>query len=73
MEYQLIKKQDITQKVKITLSMGMLKILHNACLDILHEHPEAIVYNAALEELQEIILNQENKQNETKNVQATTR
>jgi hypothetical protein len=59
--YRLIKMDDINNKVSITLSMAIIKILHNACVDILKEEPTLTAYKAALEELEEVILDQESK------------
>ncbi len=61
MEYHLVKKEDVIQNVNLTLTLGIVKILHNACVDILKEEPNMIAYKAALEELQEVIAQQESK------------
>lgn len=55
--YQLIKREDVTKNVNLTLTMGIIKILHNACVDVLKQEPNLNAYKAALEELQEVIDN----------------
>ena len=55
--YQLIKMEDVTKNVNLTLTMGIVKILHNACVDVLKQEPTLTAYKAALEELQEVIDN----------------
>ena len=57
MNYQLIQKDDAIKNVNHTLTLSMVKILHNACVDVLRTLPEypKTVYAFALEELQEII------------------
>ena len=59
--YHLIKMEDVTKNVNLTLTMGIVKILHNACVDILKEEPTLTAYKAALEELEQVILDQETK------------
>lgn len=61
MEYQLVKTEDVTKNVNLTLTMGIVKILHNACVDILKEEPTLTAYKAAMEELEQVILDQESK------------
>ena len=55
--YRLIKMEDVTKNVNLTLTMAIVKILHNACVDILKEQPTLTAYKAAMEELQEVIDN----------------
>ena len=57
MKYQLVKLEDVTKNVNLTLTMGIVKILHNACVDVLKQEPTLTAYKAALEELQEVIDN----------------
>ena len=63
MNYQLIQKDDVNKNVNLTLTLGMIKILHNACVDVLRTLPEypKTAYAFALEEIEEIILQQETK------------
>ena len=60
MSYQIIQKDDVTKNVNLTLTLGMVKILHNACVDVLKTLPEypKTAYWYALEELEEIISHQ---------------
>ena len=63
MNYQLIQSGDEKLNIALTLTMAEIKILHNACVDVLRTLPEypKTAYAYALEELEEIILQQENK------------
>jgi hypothetical protein len=63
MDYQLLKAGDEKLNLAITLTMAEVKILHNACVDLLRETPEMISYQAVMEELQEIIDYQQYKLN----------
>lgn len=63
MEYQLLTAGDEKLNIPVTLTMAEIKILHNACVDVLRDCPNVIAYKATLEELQEIILYQQNKLN----------
>lgn len=63
MNYQLLKAGDEKINVSCVLTMAEIKILHNACVDMLKECPEMISYKAALEELEEIINYQQYKLN----------
>ena len=60
MSYQIIQKDDVIKNVNLTLTLGMVKILHNACVDVLKTLPEypKTAYAYALEELEEIISHQ---------------
>jgi len=55
MNYILLKKGDETKKVKMELTMTDLKILHNACVDVVRELPEMISYKIVMTELEQII------------------
>jgi hypothetical protein len=63
MDYQLLKAGDEKLNLAITLTMAEVKILHNACVDLLRETPEMISYQAVMEELNEIINYQQYKLN----------
>ena len=63
MDYQLLKEGDEKLNLAVTLTMAEVKILHNACVDLLRETPEMISYKAVMEELQEIIDYQQYKLN----------
>jgi hypothetical protein len=63
MEYQLLKAGDEKLNLAVTLTMAEVKILHNACVDLLRDSPEMISYQAVMEELQEIINYQQYKLN----------
>ncbi len=43
-------------QVNLTLTLGQIKILHNACIDILNEYPEIISYQEVQKNLNEIII-----------------
>ena len=60
MNYQHLRKEDNTKNVSIVLTMEEIKILHNACVDILNLHPEMVSYQKAQESLEDIILYNEN-------------
>ena len=55
MNYITLEQGDETKLVNVHLKMSDLKILHNACIDILHEHPNMVSYNASRITLKEII------------------
>ena len=63
MNYKLIQSGDEKLNIGLTLTMAELKILHNACVDVLRTLPEypKTAYAFALEELQDIIDYQQNK------------
>ena len=63
MTYHSIKQQDKTHNLNITLTMEEIKILHNACVDIIHEYPEMIGYDRVREELETIIIYNQSKLN----------
>jgi hypothetical protein len=56
MNYQNLKTGDNSKNLSIVLTMEEIKILHNACVDILNEFPEMIGYKKAQESLEDIIL-----------------
>lgn len=60
MTYLSLKAGDEKKDLNVLLTLAHLKILHNACIDILHHDPDMIGYNAVREELEEIILHHEN-------------
>ena len=59
MKYTSLKIPEDEREINITLEMTDLKILHNACVDILREFPEMIGYKNVQLKLNKII-----KQNE---------
>ena len=58
MKYLSIKnfKEEKQQEVSVSLSMVDIKILHNACVDILNDCPEMIGYREVMKKLSKIIL-----------------
>jgi hypothetical protein len=65
MSYQIIKQGDEKLNLAVTLTMAEIKIMHNACVDVLKTLPEYPItaYKFAMQELEEIIIYQENKLN----------
>ena len=61
MNYLHLTKGDDQKNLNVTLTMGEIKILHNACIDILHEHKEMIGYDKVRQSLEDIILYNENR------------
>jgi hypothetical protein len=61
MKYLSIKnfKEEKQQKVSVSLSMVDIKILHNACVDILNLNPEMIGYSEVMKKLSKIILKEQ--------------
>lgn len=57
--YHLIGKHDTTTMVQLTLSLSELKILHNACVDVLREFPEMLSYDEARKDLDAVIRDNE--------------
>jgi len=47
--------------VSLKLTLGQIKILHNACVDILIDYPDMIGYSEVQTKLQEIIFDVEKK------------
>lgn len=47
--------------VSLKLTLGQIKILHNACVDILIDYPDMIGYAEVQTKLQEIIFDVEKK------------
>ena len=43
-------------QVSLTLTLGQIKILNNACIDILNKYPEMISYQEVQKNLNEIII-----------------
>ena len=64
MEHILLKKGKYNKEdnlnVMFNLNIGELKILYNACVDILNRHPEMISYRNVAEKLEQVILNHTN-------------
>jgi len=60
MQYTSLKLPQDEREISIRLEMADLKILHNACVDILREYPEMIGYNRVQIKLNEIIKSNEN-------------
>ena len=55
MNYISIKKGDDCKNLTVTLTMTEIKILHNACVDILREFPGATSYDETRQSLEDII------------------
>jgi hypothetical protein len=47
--------------VSLKLTLGQIKILHNACVDVLKDYPEMLGYSEVRTKLNEIILDVEKK------------
>jgi len=60
MNYTSLKIPQDEREINLKLEMADLKILHNACVDILREYPEMIGYHRAEIKLNEIIKSKEN-------------
>jgi len=60
MKYTSLKLPQDEREISIRLEMADLKILHNACVDILRELPEMIGYHRIQVKLNEIIKSNEN-------------
>ena len=43
-------------QVSLTLTLGQIKILHNACIDILNKYPEMIGYQEVQKNLNQVII-----------------
>ena len=43
-------------QVSLTLTLGQMKILHNACIDILNQYPEMIGYQEVQKNLNQVII-----------------
>lgn len=59
MEHILLDSETNHQYVHMALYLKDVKILYNACVDILNEHPEMISYQQTAEKLQMILENYE--------------
>lgn len=59
--YTTLVKDTNDVQVSLKLSLGQIKILHNACVDILNDYPEMISYSEVQKKLQEIIFDVEKK------------
>jgi len=60
MQYTSLKIPQDEREINLKLEMADLKILHNACVDILREYPEMIGYHRVQIKLNEIIKSKEN-------------
>jgi hypothetical protein len=60
MKHIKLDPQTNKQYVDMTLYLEDVKILYNACVDILNEHPEMIGYKRTAQKLQMVIQEQEN-------------
>jgi len=59
MNYISLKIPQDEHEINLKLEMSDLKILHNACVDILREYPEMIGYHRVQIKLNEIIKSNE--------------
>jgi len=57
MEHIKLKKSEDNLNVMLNLNIGELKILHNACVDIVNRHPEMVGYKSVGEKLEQVIKN----------------
>jgi hypothetical protein len=55
MEYRLLNSETNYELVDMTLYLQDVKILHNACVDILNECPEMLGYRKVMEKLALVI------------------
>ena len=55
MEHILLNSETNHNYVDMTLYLQDVKILHNACVDILSKHPEMIGYRNVMEKLRMVI------------------
>lgn len=55
MEYTLLNPETNHDYVDMTLYLQDVKILHNACVDILRKNPEMIGYRNVMEKLKMVI------------------
>lgn len=62
MDYINIKNGDDNREITITLTLSQVKILHNTCLDIIHEYEGMTGYENLRRELESIIKSNLNKQ-----------
>ena len=60
MQYTSLKIPQDEREINVKLKMADLKILHNACVDILREYPEMIGYHLVQIKLNEIIKSNQN-------------
>ena len=60
MEHKLLNPDTNYDYVDVTLYLQDVKILYNACVDIINRHPEMIGYKRTAEKLLMIIEEQEN-------------
>jgi hypothetical protein len=60
MQYTSLKIPKDEREINLKLEIADLKILHNACVDILRELPEMIGYHRVQIKLNEIIKSNEN-------------
>jgi hypothetical protein len=55
MEYIKLNTKNNNDYVDMTLYLQDVKILYNACIDIIHEHPEMIGYEKVAKKLEMVI------------------
>jgi hypothetical protein len=55
MEHILLNKKNNYDYVDMTLYLQDVKILYNACIDIINEHPEMIGYENVAKKLEMVI------------------
>jgi len=60
MEHILLNSETNYKNVDMTLYLQDVKILYNACIDILNRHPEMIGYRQVAEKLRLVIQESEN-------------
>ena len=65
MQYISLKIPQDQREINLKLEISYLKILHNACIDILREYPEMIGYQRVQIKLNEIIKSNQNETNQT--------
>jgi len=65
MQYTSLKIPEDQREINLKLEISDLKILHNACIDILREYPEMIGYHMVQIKLNEIIKSNQNETNQT--------
>ena len=57
MEYILLNRIEDNTNLMVNFNLGELKIMYNACVDILNKHPEMIGYQELAYKLEQVIKN----------------
>ena len=57
MEHILLNRIEDHKNVMVNFNLGELKIMYNACVDILNEHPQMISYQELAYKLQHVLKN----------------